>query len=86
MFLLRTQGRRLIVFGKKAKLTVTGMSCGHCEQAVEKNLSEMESVTKVKADHSNSVVTLHYKGEQPGLEEVILRVKNAGYEPGKTWL
>ncbi len=74
------------MFGKKANLTVTGMSCGHCEQTVEKNLSEIESVTKVKADHEKNVVSLHYKGEQPSLTEVILRVKNLGYEAGETWL
>ncbi len=74
------------MFGKKAKLAVTGMSCGHCEQTVEKNLSEIERVTKVKADHGKGVVTVHYKGERPSFDELILRVKNLGYEAGETWL
>ena len=64
---------------------VTGMSCGHCEQAVEKNLAEIESVIMVKADHEKGTVTVHYKGERPNLNEVTLRVKNLGYEPGETW-
>jgi len=74
------------LFEKTAKLAVTGMSCGHCEQAVEKSLLEMESVAKVEADHDKNRVTVHYKGERPGLEEIILRVKNVGYEAAETWI
>ena len=68
------------MFGKKVKLAVTGMSCEHCEHTVEKNLAEVESVTKVKADHEKNVVTVHYKGERPSIDEVTLRVKNLGYQ------
>ena len=74
------------MFGKKAKLAVSGMSCGHCEQSVVKSLLEMELVSKVKADHATDLVTVHVKGDVPSLEETILRVKNLGYEPGDTWV
>jgi copper chaperone len=74
------------MFGKKAKLSVSGMSCGHCEQSVEKSLMEMEPVSKVKADHGKDMVTVHYKGDSPSLDETILRVKNLGYEPGDAWV
>ena len=78
--------KEVFLFGKKVKLAVTGMSCEHCEHTVEKNLAEIERVTKVKADHEKNVVTVHYKGERPSFDEVTLRVKNLGYEAGETWL
>lgn len=74
------------MFEKKASLAVTGMSCDHCEQAVEKNLLEMEQVKKVEASHERNLVTIQYKGEGPSLNETVLRIKNLGYVPGETWV
>lgn len=74
------------MFGKKAKLNVSGMSCGHCEQSVEKSLLEMETVSKVKADHEKDLVTVHYKKEAPSLDETVQRLKNLGYDPGDSWV
>ena len=74
------------MFGKKMSLTVTGMSCSHCEQAVEMGLTGLSSVSKVKANHNKDCVTLHYKGEIPDLDEAVQRVRELGYEPGDAWV
>ncbi|HLR46857.1 MAG TPA: cation transporter, partial [Deinococcales bacterium] len=36
------------------QLKVTGMTCGHCEQAVKQALEEVAGVTAVSVDRSSS--------------------------------
>lgn len=74
------------MFGKKAKLQVTGMSCGHCEQTVEKGLADLAGVAKVKANHGKDLVTISYKGERPSIDEVKAKVEDLGYEAASSWV
>ena len=69
-----------MLFSKKHTLVVKGMSCGHCEQNVEKGLSSLDGVRKVKADHEKSQVTLYYKGDPPEMEAVKVQITELGYE------
>jgi copper ion binding protein len=69
-----------MLFGKKETLAVKGMSCGHCEQAVEKGLADVPGVSKVKADHGKSQVTVHYKGDSPDMDVVKQTITDLGYE------
>ncbi|WP_412099886.1 heavy-metal-associated domain-containing protein [Corynebacterium aurimucosum] len=58
--------------------TVTGMTCGHCELSVKEEISEINSVTDVTADHTTGAVTV--TGEGFSDEQVAAAVAEAGYE------
>ncbi|GAD53602.1 mercuric transport protein [Halarchaeum acidiphilum MH1-52-1] len=57
--------------------TVTGMSCGHCEQTVEEALNDVEGVESADAD--NEADTVVVEGE-PDDADVVAAVDEAGYE------
>jgi copper chaperone CopZ len=60
-------------------LTVTGMTCEHCEQAVGKELLTVDGVTGVSADAKAGRVTVD--SAQPlSEEEVRAAVDEAGFE------
>lgn len=61
-----------------AQLTITGMTCGHCERSVREELSELPGVTSVTADHAAGTATV--VSEAP-LDAAALReaVEEAGY-------
>ncbi|MCI0385795.1 heavy-metal-associated domain-containing protein [Streptomyces sp. CNQ085] len=58
---------------------VTGMTCGHCEGAVDSEVSAIDGVTEVKAVASTGLVTVTTTGE-PDDEAVRAAVDEAGYE------
>jgi len=57
--------------------TVTGMSCGHCEQSVEDAVGELDGVEDADADNEGD--TLVVEGE-PDDDAVVAAVDEAGYE------
>ena len=59
--------------------TVTGMSCGHCESAVTKEVTAIPGVTSVNAVAKTGLLTI--ASEQP-LDDATVRaaVDEAGYE------
>jgi len=59
------------------ELTVTGMSCGGCEQNVEDALGERDDVTGVAADHENDAVEIDGDISTDDARAVI---EEAGYE------
>jgi len=59
--------------------TVSGMSCGHCEQAVTKELTQLAGVREVSADAKAGTVTV--ASDAPLDEEAVrAAVDEAGYE------
>lgn len=59
--------------------SVSGMSCGHCESAVSKEVTAIPGVTSVTAVAKTGLVTV--ASEQPLDEETIrAAVDEAGYE------
>ncbi|MBF0581191.1 heavy-metal-associated domain-containing protein [Corynebacterium sp. ED61] len=61
-----------------AEYTVTGMSCGHCENAVREEVSGIDGVTEIEvsADTGRLVVT----SEQPVDDQAVIdAVDEAGY-------
>jgi copper chaperone len=65
---------------EKVLLVVEGMSCGHCEQTVEKGLRTLPGVHQVKADHSRKIVSVEI---DPGtrIDPLKDRIRELGYEP-----
>ncbi|MCL2552569.1 MAG: heavy-metal-associated domain-containing protein [Actinomycetia bacterium] len=63
----------------EAVYTVSGMSCGHCESAVTKEVTAIPGVTSVTAVAKTGLVTI--ASEQP-LDDSAIRaaVDEAGYE------
>jgi len=61
-----------------AQYTVTGMTCGHCVQAVTEELSSISGVQKVDVDLSSGEVTV-VSDEQLSSETVASAVDEAGY-------
>ncbi len=58
---------------------VTGMTCGHCVQAVTSELTELPGVTGVEVDLSSGAVTV--ASDRPLTDdEVRAAVDEAGYE------
>lgn len=60
-------------------LTVSGMTCEHCERAVESELSALDGVTAAKASATAGTVTID---AEPIPDVALLReaVEEAGYE------
>jgi len=62
----------------ETKLEIKGMTCGHCESAVEKALAEIPNVTEVVYVSKDSNEAL-VRGETVP-EKLIEAVINEGYE------
>jgi copper chaperone CopZ len=63
--------------------TVTGMTCGHCAQAVTGELTALTGVEDVQVDVSTGAVTV--TSEAPlDTEQVRVAVDEAGYELATT--
>jgi len=58
--------------------TVTGMTCGHCVQAVTEELTRLPGVRDVRVDLAAGQVTVESDGLVP-LDEVRAAVDEAGY-------
>jgi copper chaperone CopZ len=63
----------------EAVYSVSGMSCGHCESAIAKEVTAIPGVTSVKAVAATGLVTV--ASEQPVDDEAVrAAVDEAGYE------
>ncbi|WP_435194349.1 heavy-metal-associated domain-containing protein [Natronomonas sp. EA1] len=58
-------------------LTVSGMSCGHCESAVEEALLGVSGVSSVDADNESDTVTVEGNVDVSAL---VKAVEDVGYE------
>ena len=59
------------------ELTVTGMSCEHCEETVEDALGEVDGVTGVAADNEANAVIVEGDAAHDAL---VAAVEDAGYD------
>jgi copper chaperone len=58
--------------------SVPGMHCGHCKEAVEREITSVEGVTGVEADLETKRVTI--KGENVSDDAVRAAIEEAGYD------
>ncbi|WP_323675710.1 heavy metal-associated domain-containing protein [Halorubellus sp. PRR65] len=58
-------------------LTVTGMSCEHCEQTVEDALADVDGVTDASADNEADTVTVEGDAD---VDALVAAVEDAGYD------
>ncbi len=59
--------------------TVTGMTCGHCAQAVTTELTALDGVDDVRVDVAGGAVTVTSAAPLP-VDDVRAAVDEAGYE------
>ncbi len=72
----------MALFGKNRKtteLTVTGMTCGHCEMRVKMALEKVPGVKEAKADNTKDVAIITFEGDVD-MDAMVQAVKDAGYE------
>ena len=60
---------------------VPGINCSHCVRTIERELSELNGVTSVKADADNKQVFVRWQGELVGWDEIQALLKEIGYPP-----
>lgn len=63
----------------ETKLTVEGMSCGHCEAAVEGELGKLEGVERSDADFEKGTVEVRYDESKVSDGDLRGAVEEAGY-------
>ena len=60
-------------------ITVDGMTCGHCVNAVQTEVGKLDGVTDVSVDLASGQVTI-VANEAPGAGALREAVEEAGYE------
>jgi len=58
--------------------TVPGMSCGHCEAAVTREVGAVAGVAAVDVDLDSKLVTV--RGEALDRDEIVAAIDEAGYD------
>ena len=53
------------------QLTVTGMTCGHCEKAVTRALQQVDPAAKITVDRTHNLVTISSDKEKQVLAQAI---------------
>lgn len=60
-------------------LTVEGMSCSHCENAVKKSVGSLNGVKSVSVDLKGKKVTVEYDGGKTSLKAITETIEETGY-------
>ncbi len=63
-----------------AKLSVTGMTCGHCQAKVEKALKGVTGVYTAIVDLEDGKAEVDFNDDAVTAADLITAVKKAGYE------
>jgi copper chaperone CopZ len=62
------------------QLTVKGMTCGGCENAVRRTLQRLAGVDEVKASHSENLVGVTFDPDKVDAATIKDRIAELGYE------
>lgn len=62
------------------QLTVTGMTCGGCENAVKKALARLEGVADVSASHSANLVGVTYDTDKVTRAMLKDKIESLGFK------
>ena len=61
------------------RITVEGMSCDHCRQAVEKAVLAVTGVAAAKVDLAAKLLSVDYDTAKCGLAEIRAAIDDAGF-------
>ena len=62
----------------KTEITITGMTCGHCEMSVTNAIATLEGVESVKVDHASGTAVV--SSIDVSDEQFTEAVEEAGYQ------
>ena len=65
---------------EQLELHVNGMTCGACEQRIQRALAQVDGVVRSTADHRAARVKVLFDPARTSPEVVQARIKQAGYE------
>lgn len=65
---------------KKESLSIRGMHCASCAQAIEQAIQKIEGVKKVNVNFSLNKAFVSFNPDKASLEEIKKVIKNTGYE------
>lgn len=65
---------------EKQTLTVEGMSCGHCKNAVEKAVRGLPGVMAAEVDLAAKRLAVEYDASKNSLDDIKKAVDDAGYK------
>lgn len=65
---------------KKEAYLVEGMTCSGCERTVQKVISNIEGVSSVHADATNSTVSVEYDSAKVTADSISSAVNSVGYK------
>ncbi len=65
---------------KVIRLSVTGMSCGACEMKIEKKVSALDGVQKVKASYGKGAVDITFDENRTTSKEIVNAIQSLGYQ------
>jgi len=60
-------------------ITVEGMSCGHCKNAVEKAVKSLVGVSGAEVDLTAKTLTVEFDENRTDLEQIAAAIDDAGY-------
>lgn len=64
---------------KDIKLQVEGMSCGHCEIAIQDAVRKLPGIKKVKASKRKKEAAVNYDDSLVSPEQIIEAINGTGY-------
>jgi copper chaperone len=62
------------------ELTVTGMTCGGCENAVKRAVSTLPGVESVTASHAANQVTVTFDPARVDRSQLTQKIETLGYQ------
>lgn len=65
---------------EKQMLTVEGMSCGHCKNAVEKAVRGLPGVLAAEVDLGAKKLVVEFDGAKSSLADIKNAIEEAGYD------
>ncbi len=67
----------------KTTIGVDGMTCRHCEMAVENAIKKLQGIEKVHANYKEKKVEIEYNNQNLKLEDFYETIEQTGYIPIK---
>lgn len=76
---METTEKKMKVGGYRATLSITGMTCASCSNAITQGLRELPFVTRVNISLMSNSGTILYSGKDH-LEKILEKIDNLGYD------
>jgi copper chaperone len=61
-------------------LTVSGMSCSHCEASVKKAVGSLDGVDTVSVDLGEKKVTVEFDPDKVKIKQIEAAIEDQGYD------